>query len=641
MKIRSPALVALLLALAADPGLASPPPAAAFGRLPALDEVALAPDGSAWAALSFVGGEPFLLVQDVGSESAPRKMALEIRKNADDAYRSVRWLNDEVVGVVVELDGARLGWWTQETRVLAVRRDFRDAWVLPRRGESSLVGPQVSRILHLLPDDPDRILMELDPGLGTGVGVYRVDIVGGRFTSVEKGNERTFAYQVDAEGRVRLRYEIRNERVRIFARRAGSRKWKRLVELPFARLYTLGSMPFTGSGDDLWAVREDPAGYREIIESNLDDLRRGERVLGVPGIDVSEAVLDPHTHLPVGVRYVIDRSRIHYTDPRFREAQAAVDAVLTDAHNHLRGWDRLRRRFVVLVEGPTEPGRYYLYDTRANELRLLGRRYPELEGVPLADVGVLDYTARDGLDIRAYLTKPAGAPPYPTVVLPHDGPEARDQLGYAPHAQFLASRGYAVLQPNFRGSIGFGRDHWTAGRGEWGLAAQDDLDDGARVLVERGIADPARIAIVGGGYGGYAALMGAARDSDLYACAVSLGGITDLPRFLRELGRYRFSDLALLSLGHYRKDRERLRQTSPITHADSFDIPVLLVHGERDAWIPLAHSRSLATALEKENKPHRLVVLPKAGHSLDEQESRIRFLVEMESFLARSCTRGW
>jgi len=248
------------------------------------------------------------------------------------------------------------------------------------------------------------------------------------------------------------------------------------------------------------------------------------------------------------------------------------------------------------------------------------------------------YTSRDGLTIRGYLTLPAGAEPrgLPLVVRPHGGPWARDSWGFNPEVQFLASRGYAVLQMNFRGSAGFGRRFLEAGFGEWGLRMQDDVSDGVRWAVERGIADPARVAIYGGSYGGYAALSGLTRTPDLYACGISYVGVSNLFTWIESIPPYWTPYLEMLyeMVGHPRKDAERLRRTSPLFNAERIRVPLLVAQGANDPRVPQRESDQIVEALRRRGVPVEYLVKENEGHGFLNEENRFDFYRAMERFLA-------
>jgi dipeptidyl aminopeptidase/acylaminoacyl peptidase len=262
-----------------------------------------------------------------------------------------------------------------------------------------------------------------------------------------------------------------------------------------------------------------------------------------------------------------------------------------------------------------------------------------LVNAPLGEVREFTYKARDGYEIPAFVTLPAGAgdKQLPMVVLPHGGPESRDVRCFDWLAQFLASRGYAVLQPQFRGSTGYGEAHRKAGYRQWGRLMQDDVTDGVKALIEQGIADPKRVCIVGASYGGYAALAGAAFTPELYACAVSINGISNLSAMLNFEEAYAGKESDSV---RYWKDHIGLKTSpevlsrSPARAATNVRAAVLLLHGVNDSVVPIAQSREMASALKSLGKAHTLIELPGEDHWLSRSDSRTRVLTEMEAFLA-------
>ncbi|HEY5346927.1 MAG TPA: alpha/beta fold hydrolase, partial [Rhizomicrobium sp.] len=245
---------------------------------------------------------------------------------------------------------------------------------------------------------------------------------------------------------------------------------------------------------------------------------------------------------------------------------------------------------------------------------------------------------RDGLDIPAYLTLPPGklAKDLPLVVMPHGGPDARDMLGFDWWVQFLVNRGYAVLQPEYRGSYGYGRKFTEAGFKQWGLKMQDDISDGVKKVIADGIADPKRVCIVGASYGGYAALAGGAFSPDLYACVVSFAGVSDLPHMLHTEHLYNGREASSFwssRIGSTDENWDQLKTTSPALHADKFRAPVLLLHGEGDTTVHIDQSEIMNDALKKAGKQVTFIRLPGSDHYLSLADTRIRVLQETEKFL--------
>ncbi|MDE2512203.1 MAG: S9 family peptidase, partial [Elusimicrobia bacterium] len=268
---------------------------------------------------------------------------------------------------------------------------------------------------------------------------------------------------------------------------------------------------------------------------------------------------------------------------------------------------------------------------------------PKLDGYDLAPMDPVAFTARDGLKVRAYLTKPAehNGKRMPLVVLVHGGPWVRDRWGFHPEAQWLASLGYACLQVNYRGSAGFGKAFLHAGDREWGAKMQHDLTDAAKWAVENGIADPKRLAIYGGSYGGYAALAGAAFTPDVYRCAVDVVGPSNLVTLIQSIPPYwepmkRIFDLRV---GDVVKEQDFLKSRSPLFHADKIEIPLLIAQGANDPRVKQAEAEQIVDALKAKGKPVEYMLFPDEGHGFAKPENRLRFYAAAEAFLAKHLAR--
>jgi dipeptidyl aminopeptidase/acylaminoacyl peptidase len=290
----------------------------------------------------------------------------------------------------------------------------------------------------------------------------------------------------------------------------------------------------------------------------------------------------------------------------------------------------------VRVTSSTEPGTYYLFDSEKHQLTPIDYARSGLEPEQMAPVRRIEYQARDGVTIHGLLTVPRGleAKSLPAVLLPHGGPLAHDSLQFDWIAQFLANRGYVVLQPNFRGSSGYGIAFERAGDRQWGRSMQDDVTDGAQWLIQQGIADATRMAIVGGSYGGYAALMGAVKTPDLFRCAVSLNGVSDLVALLTsDTGGFK-DELIARHIGDPSADRDMLEAVSPIRQIDKIKVPVLLLHAKDDLRVDPDQSRRMLDALQKAGKPSKFVAIESGEHWLLNEAGRTQFLTALEEFLA-------
>jgi dipeptidyl aminopeptidase/acylaminoacyl peptidase len=283
-------------------------------------------------------------------------------------------------------------------------------------------------------------------------------------------------------------------------------------------------------------------------------------------------------------------------------------------------------------------GAYYFYDRDGGDFQKLVDVSPWIDENEMAGMRAVEYEARDGKTIRGYLTLPGGEParPLPVVVNPHGGPWSRDSWGFNPEVQFLANRGYAVLQVNFRGSVGYGKSFWQAGFKEWGRSMQDDITDGVRWLVDQGVADPARVGIYGGSYGGYAVLAGLAFTPELYACGVDYVGVSNIFTLLESIPPYWELQRQMLyeMIGHPEQEADLLEAASPLFHADRIRAPLLVAQGANDPRVKKAESDQIVAALEERGLDVPYLVKEDEGHGFRNEENRFEFYRAMETFLS-------
>jgi dipeptidyl aminopeptidase/acylaminoacyl peptidase len=350
------------------------------------------------------------------------------------------------------------------------------------------------------------------------------------------------------------------------------------------------------------------------------------------------------SHLVGAFSRVLDERRYIFFDAKLQASWNAVVKAFPGDQVSLASWSDNKRQLVVEVDSPTMGLAYALVDLDAKSARFLSDVYQGLTAEGVSERRPIKYKAADGLEITGYLTLPRGkdAKNLPLVVLPHGGPEGRDTLSFDWWSQALASRGYAVLQPNFRGSEGFGWPFVKAGFGQWGKAMQTDLSDGVRHLAKQGVIDPKRVCIVGASYGGYAALAGATLDKGVYRCAASVAGPADLKRMLTDSNK-------LYSSGNNSTIRYWLRfmgadgvkdpdlaALSPAKLADKVEVPILLIHGKDDTVVPYVQSTLMADALKKAGKPVELVTLPSEDHWLSRGATRLQMLTSVVDFLEKN-----
>jgi dipeptidyl aminopeptidase/acylaminoacyl peptidase len=325
-------------------------------------------------------------------------------------------------------------------------------------------------------------------------------------------------------------------------------------------------------------------------------------------------------------------------DASWAQMQKLVDSLLPNRINNLDGDPK--RHLLIRSYGDVDPGTWYFFDVQRKRLVEIGRVNVSVKPEQMLHTEVVSYKAPDGLEIPAYLTRPSPTTrSAPAVVLIHGGPRDRDTWGWNAEVQLLASRGYVVLQPQFRGSTGFGRKFEEAGYGQWGRAMQDDVTAGVRYLIDKGIVDPKRICIVGASYGGYAALWGLVKTPDLYRCGVSFAGVSDIGSMFSDLSDRSLNkvtrEIMLRRIGDKKMSDQLFDPVSPLKHASAIKVPVLLFHGEDDERVPISHSERMKRAMEENDKDVQLIVFAHEGHGLSYTKNERRYFTELLEFLEK------
>jgi dipeptidyl aminopeptidase/acylaminoacyl peptidase len=398
-----------------------------------------------------------------------------------------------------------------------------------------------------------------------------------------------------------------------------------------------GLLGFTPDHNGLWLASS--RGSDTMRLTRLDLATNQESVLAEdPRSDLLDSLIHPVTLVAQAAAFGYDRQSWRVLDPAVERDFAGIQDQCA-GQIQVFSRDHADTRWVVRCESDLRPLHYHLWDREAGEGRFLFSAFPELDRYRLAPMQPLVVRSRDGLDLQSYLTLPLGVEPrdLPTVLLVHGGPYVRDVWGFNPEVQWLANRGYAVLQVNFRGSTGFGKRFLHAGDREWGGKMHEDLVDAVAWAVDQGYADPSRIAVFGGSYGGYAALVGAAFTPDLFACAVDIVGPSSLVTLLQSIPPYWEPARKLMEarVGSPEADRGFLESRSPLFKADRIRIPMLIAQGANDPRVKQAESEQIVEAIRRAGKEVEYLVFPDEGHGFARQENRLRFYRHAERFLAR------
>ncbi|HYD28405.1 S9 family peptidase [Brevundimonas sp.] len=657
-KLAAACAVFWLLAAAA-PARADPLTIPDFLDGPALGSASLSPTGRYLVWTVRTGEQSAVHIRDLQEGTVSVMGAGSARESFGGVYVEwIRWKTDDrlLIGMTrFELrrsggrETGRIRGWTFGQSVLSVARDGSGMVPLQAPGTREALPGEV---LDTLRDDPDHILMSYRDGSG-GLNVARVNVLSGEAAKILDGHPRVLDYLTDRDGAVvgRIAYRGSTGRIMLMEALNADGGWSEVYRLRRDEIRNLPDYDFLGAtsepGKIYVSIRPEAVGGESTAGVHVFDFATrtmGPTIWRHPRYDVSGIVLDADTSELLAGCYWADIYRCDFTDRREDAVMTGIRRFFGDSWSvQVVSQARDGSRWLVRASAPNNPGEYYIFNVAGRHMEFVGSIYPRLPEHELGVMQRVDYTAPDGQALFGYLTRPPGAAAdavLPLVVMPHGGPEIRDYLTYDQWAQFLATRGYQVFQPNFRGSSGMGKAFAEAGYREWGGRMQDDVTAGVEHLIALGLADRGQVCVVGASYGGYAALQAGATQADLYRCVVSVAGPSDLVSMMRwersEAGadsdRY---DYWLKSIGDPREDRERLEAVSPLRRAADWTPPVLLIHGEDDDVVPVSQSRDMERALRRAGKDVKLVVLEAAGHSDWSTRNDTTALTELEAFLAR------
>jgi dipeptidyl aminopeptidase/acylaminoacyl peptidase len=627
--------------------------AQAFGVRESVRAAAISPGGSKILLLrSGPGRTQFVDVVDVASGTS--RVALRASANPETIHWCEFGSETRMVckyGAEIP-DGMEL---VPYSRLVAVDVDGGNLKMLGKQQGTEAYGNNQfdGSIIDWLPDTPGSVLMARnyleEPTTGSnlvkasGLGVDRVDLQSVSIKRVEVPKPGIDGYITDGRGNVRLQMsrEARagqlTGRISFRYRAKGSSSWQ-----PFS-VYdgtgNVGDYPIAVDADSNSAfVLANNDGRDALYKVSLDGTK-SRTLIGANGqVDIDNIVRLGPGQKVIGYSYADDRRRITYFDSDFSKLADSLGRALPGGQIvHFEGATADAGKLLVFATGDTKPGAYYLLDRKTRRLDTVAEVRPELEGRPLAQVKTISFPAADGTSIPAYLTVPVGSSGknLPTIVLPHGGPAARDEWGFDWLSQFLVARGYAVIQPNYRGSSGYGKA-WLGQNGfkEW-RKALGDISSAARFAIKDGIADPGKLIILGWSYGGYAALQSAAIEPSLYKAAVAIAPVTDLSLLKREADGFSNSRL----VGQFIGSGDHLVQGSPLKQAALIKVPVLLAHGDRDTNVSSLHSVRMSDALRKKGTSVEFLRYKELDHQLDDSKARVELLTSIANFLDRSVGR--
>jgi dipeptidyl aminopeptidase/acylaminoacyl peptidase len=499
-----------------------------------------------------------------------------------------------------------------------------------------------AELLHLSPEHPDEVLVTANVQDKKTFDVYRITLSTGDHTLDTKNPGDVVGWEVDPKFKVRAAIAPTPDGGRQVRYRPDEKSpWTTVVTwgIEDADGNVLG---FSADGASLWMTTSVNRDTEALVKHNLS-AGKDEVLASDPHADVAEVLYNPVKHEVEAVAFNRERIRWQALDPKI-DADLKALAAGAKGEPSVVSHDLAQDKWVVGYSADTEPTVYYLYDRPTKKLTKLFDAQPELSRYTLAPMKPVIIKARDGLELVSYLTLPDGVEPksLPLVLLVHGGPWGRDRWGYNSQAQWLANRGYAVLSVNYRASAGFGKKFLHAGDREWAGKMHDDLLDAVDWAVKQGYADPKHIAIMGGSYGGYAALVGVTFTPDVFCCAVDVVGPSNLVTLLKSIPPYWAPMRKTFSLrvGDPDKDEEFLKSRSPLFKADQIKVPLLIGQGANDPRVKQAESEQIVAALRKANKPVEYILFPDEGHGFARPENRLKFFAAAETFLAKHLPGG-
>jgi dipeptidyl aminopeptidase/acylaminoacyl peptidase len=490
-------------------------------------------------------------------------------------------------------------------------------------------------ILDILLDDPRHILVSHNRRDAQVFDVYRIDLGTGKETLVAQNPGDIVGWMTDHAGRLRVAMKTEGLNSIMLYRASEKGAFKPLITTDYKT--EVEPTFFTFDNRRLYAISNRGRDKKAlvVIDPAKPDV---EEVLYVHSdVDLGGAAYSRLRKKLTLAEYQTAKPERKFFDARARTLFARISAKLPGYDLTLQSNTKAEDKYIVAAYNDRTPGARYLYDWKSDSITKLGDINSRIPAAAMAPMKPVQYRSRDGLTINGYLTLPVAREPknLACIVNPHGGPWFRDGWGYNPEVQFLANRGFCVLQMNFRGSVGYGRAFWEASFGQWGLKMQDDITDGAQWLVAQGIADPKRIGIYGGSYGGYATLAGVTFTPDLYAAAVDYVGVSNLFTFIETMPPYwkpmlpKFFDM----VGDPQKDAERMRAVSPVFHAERIKTPLLVVQGARDPRVNKNESDQMVAALKQRGVAVEYLVKDNEGHGFRNEENQFEFYGKMESFL--------
>lgn len=597
-----------------------------FFKNPERTRYQLSPDGTHIAYMGPFERRQNIFVQKIGASDSTRITNETIRDIS--AYF---WANDDRIVFFKDSGG------DENYQLYAVDKDGANAKNLSPFEKVKI------QLIDKLEDFEDEIIIGMNQNNPQLFEPYRLNIQSGRLEQIAENNnpvEPIDKWMTDHDGKLRIASKLVDGiNTTIMYRRTEEETFREVLTTDFREGIEPLFFDFD-NGDIVYVASNLGRDKKVIIKFDMSTGKEvGIPIFEHPEVDVSTLVFSRKRKVLTLVSYSTAKSNFHFLDKEREAIQERLERDLGMYEVFVTSSNKAEDKFMIRTYSDKSLGAYYFYDLKSDELEKIVEVSPWIDEHDMATMKPIQYTSRDGKTINGYLTLPnvAEQQGLPVIVNPHGGPWFRDTWGFSPEVQLLASRGYAVLQMNFRGSTGYGRDFWESSFKQWGRTMQDDITDGVQWLMDQGIADPGRIAIYGGSYGGYATLAGVTFTPDLYACAVDFVGVSNLLTFLKTIPPYwkPYLDMMYTMVGHPEKDQESMAAYSPALHTDRIKAPLFVIQGANDPRVNIDEADQIVRSLRARGVEVPYLVKYDEGHGFRNEENRFESYKAIIGFFAK------
>jgi len=612
-----------------------------FFKNPAYSQLQLSPNGKYLAALIDVLDRRNLMVMETNNLGKYEVLTGFKKQNVGSFF----WANNDRIVFTMDSSNGK-----EALSLFTVERGKKKPKIVQLLGaEGTTRGVVSANVAHRLPDDPNHIIVSYNRRYIEAPDLYKIaldskwNVKRKRNHSMEliaKNPGNIQGWVLDHDGDVRAAVSVDELKGKFLYKNKGEDKFRTLFEHSIfdEQITPLG---FNFDNKTMYVASNIGRDRMAIYNFDPNTAKLGEMIYGHDEVDVTGLIMSRKRQKLVGISYAADYPESVYFDAKEKQLKASFAKVFKGKRVNTASISKDESLRVLIAHSDNDPGTYYLYDSVKNKLSMLAQPMGWLKPQDLVAMKPFRLQSRDDLTLRGYLTLPKGSDGknLPMIINPHGGPfGVRDNWGFNPEIQFLANRGYAVAQVNFRGSGGYGRKFEQAGYGgKWGAEMQNDITDTVKYLIKEGIADPKRICIYGASYGGYATMAGLTFTPELYKCGVNNVGVTDTKLLFDTLPKHWENGRKALEhqIGDP-EDKALMERMSPLAHVDKIQVPVFIIHGRRDIRVKYAHATKLREKLDDLNKPYKWLVKDDEGHGFRKVENKIDMYTQLEEFFAKN-----